>query len=138
MSRLVSIRFYRKIAEARKDKRLLEKNGINGFIANEHLVQPDWQLSQTVGGVQLQVFDVDMEDAMNVLSERNHDDVRYVDKTTAEDDEKPPVCTRCGSGRIFQIEKLGGIFRISRSIFGFPKETSTLYYCYHCDGDFIC
>ncbi|WP_223601896.1 hypothetical protein [Chryseobacterium sp. GVT01B] len=140
MSRLISIRFYRQMNNAKKDKLLLEKNGINGFIASENFANADSMLLQAVGGIQLQVFDVDIEDAINILkSDRTHDELAYAGDANIKTEVSNPSCNRCGSHHIFQIEKLGGIFGMSRRILGFPIEISkTDYYCYYCDGEFIC
>ncbi|SMO72611.1 hypothetical protein SAMN06265171_105251 [Chryseobacterium rhizoplanae] len=133
MSRLISIKFYRQISNAREDKQLLEKNGINCFIGNENLFNADWMLSKTGGGIQLQVFDVDVEDAIHILEKEHTEDPKIGIEVSN------PVCTRCGSHHVFQIEKLGGVFGMSWYILGFPSEISkTYYYCYYCDGEFTC
>ncbi|MFS4432204.1 hypothetical protein [Chryseobacterium sp. S90] len=118
----------------------MEKNDINSFITNENLVLADWLLSQAIGEIQLQVFDVDVEDAIKILR-KNHgnDDVFLADDIRAADYRLNPMCARCGSHHIFQIEKLGGIFDTCWYFLGFPVEISrTYYYCYHCDGEFTC
>jgi hypothetical protein len=63
MSELIRFKFYETALEANRDKQILAENGINSFIANEQLIQSDWLLSQAVGGIQLQVFEEDLEKA---------------------------------------------------------------------------
>lgn len=138
MSRLVSIKFYKQISKAKRDNQLLKKNRITGFIANENLVQADHFLSQTVGGIQLQVFDVDVRDAVEILGIHKQKGGLFKKRIIRDSYKAPPVCLHCGSNRIFQIEKLGGIFSMGWYILGFPLETSKgYYYCYYCDGEFI-
>ena len=131
MSKLISIRFYSQIFNARRDKQVLIEKGIHGFIANENLIQFNPGLSQAVGGIQLQVFDVDVKDALKALESFDDSDTDFISK------DKKLVCQKCGSDHIFQIEKLG--LASGWYIWGFQvylhKDT---YYCCYCDGEFSC
>jgi len=74
MSDLVKFKFYENSIEANRDKQILAENGINSFIANELLIQSDWLLSQAVGGIQLQVFEEDLEKAHQILEDYKEND----------------------------------------------------------------
>ncbi|MFN8363988.1 MAG: DUF2007 domain-containing protein [Cloacibacterium normanense] len=66
MSKLIRIKYYESPIEANRDKQILLENGIKSFIANEQTIQSDW-LSQAIGGLQLQVFEEDVEKAKEIL-----------------------------------------------------------------------
>ena len=67
MSKLIRIKYYESPIEANRDKQILLENGIESFIANEQTIQSDWLLSQAIGGLQLQVFEEDVEKAKVLL-----------------------------------------------------------------------
>lgn len=138
MSKLISIKTYKHISDARKDKLLLEKNEIHCFITNENLVKTDAILSQILGGIQLQVFDVDINEAAKILANdpEVYNRFYYSFYLRWKRFELNIVCKRCGSDHIFRIEKLGGGFNTSWHILGIPiKISKNDYYCYKCDGD---
>ncbi|UCA61758.1 hypothetical protein KB553_09550 [Chryseobacterium rhizoplanae] len=130
MSKLISIRFYSHIFDAQKDKQVLVENGIHGFIANENLIKAAVRFSRLVGEIQLQVFDVDVKDALEALENHYHDQTYFVSK------DKVPVCHKCGSDHIFRTEKLGLIkgWHILGLQINIQKGS---YYCCYCDGEFI-
>ena len=69
--KLIRIKYYESAIEANRDKQILLENGIESFIANEQTIQSDWLLSQAIGGLQLQVFEENVEKAKEIL--RNFD-----------------------------------------------------------------
>ncbi|KXH85604.1 putative signal transducing protein [Chryseobacterium kwangjuense] len=138
MSSLVKFKFYTTALEANRDKQILADSGINSFIANEQLIQSDWLLSQAVGGIQLQVFEDDLEKAQQVLTDFNNNEAYSLEvEHTIENPEFDFVCPKCGSNHIYQDEKPGGIFGISVLLLGLPVKTpSNLYHCYYCGNEF--
>lgn len=138
MSELVYFKFYETALEANRDKQILAENDINSFIANEQLIQSDWLLSQAVGGIQLQVFEENLEKAQQVLQDyKDNEQYSLEVEHTIADPEFDFVCPKCGSNHIYQDEKLGGTFGISMLVLGLPvKIPSNLYHCYYCGNEF--
>ena len=64
---LIRLKYYESAIEANRDKQILAENGIESFIANEQTIQSDWLLSQAIGGLQLQVFEENVEKAKEIL-----------------------------------------------------------------------
>ncbi len=103
MSDLIRFKFYETALEANRDKQILAENGINSFIANEQLIQSDWLLSQAVGGIQLQVFENDVEKAKEVLQDYNDNEKFTLEvEHTISDPEFDFVCPKCGSNHIYR------------------------------------
>ncbi|MDR6404075.1 MULTISPECIES: hypothetical protein [Chryseobacterium] len=63
MKELVKFKFYESILQANRDREILAESGINSFTANEYLIQSNWLYSQAVGGIQLWVFEENIEKA---------------------------------------------------------------------------
>src|SRR5580658_4937233 len=53
--KLVTVRRYRDLSEAIVARSLLESAGITVYLRDENLVRLDWQISNAVGGIRLQV-----------------------------------------------------------------------------------
>ncbi|CAH0278496.1 DUF2007 domain-containing protein [Chryseobacterium sp. WG14] len=138
MANLILLRFHDNALEANRDKQILAENGINSFIANEQLIQSDWLLSQAVGGIQLQVFENDLEKAKQILQDyKDNEEYSLEVDHTIENPEFSFVCPKCGSNHIYQDEKPGGIFGISWLIIGIPiKIPKNQYHCYYCGSEF--
>jgi predicted RNA-binding Zn-ribbon protein involved in translation (DUF1610 family) len=131
MSELVKFKFYETALQANRDKQILAESGINSFIANEQLIQSDWLLSQAVGGIQLQVFEEDLEKAQQALLDykENEEFPLEVEHTL----ENPPfdfVCPECGSNHIYRDDS-------ATSFFGISILTSHKFVCYYCGNGFM-
>ncbi len=137
MSQLVSIKFYQNAIEANRDKQILEEEGVESWIANEQTVQSDWLLSQAIGGIQLQVFEEDLDRAVKILEDFHAEDSGLEAEHTIDDPEFDFLCPECGSNHIYRDEKPGGIFGISILLLGIPfKVPAQKYHCYHCGNEF--
>jgi len=138
MSKLVKFKFYENALQANRDKQILAENGINSFIANEQLIQSDWLLSQAVGGIQLQVFEEDLEKATQTLQDYNDNEGFALEvEHTISNPEFDFVCPKCGSNHIYRDEKPGGVFGLSLLLIGIPvKVPANLYHCYYCGNEF--
>ncbi len=137
MSNLVRIKYCQNAIEANRDKQILAENGIESWIANEQTVQSDWLLSQAIGGIQLQVFEENLEEAKKVLEEFSNEDFALEVERTIENPEFDFVCPRCGSNHIYRDENPGGLFGISLLIFMIPaKVPSSIFHCYYCGNEF--
>ena len=66
MASLIKFKYYNNSLEANRDKQILANNGLRSFIANEQTIQSDWLLSQALGGIQLQVFEDEVEKAQEI------------------------------------------------------------------------
>lgn len=130
MSNLIRFKFYENALEANRDKQILAENGINSFIANEQLIQSDWLLSQAVGGIQLQVFEDDIEKAQQVLQEYVKNEKFSLEvEHTIDNPEFSFMCPKCGSNHIYRDDR-------ATSFFGISLLTSNLFICYYCENTF--
>ena len=65
----ITIRSYRDLSEAIVARSLLESAGIPGYLRDENLVRLQWQISNFVGGIRLQVEQADEAAAAELLSQ---------------------------------------------------------------------
>ena len=101
MSKLIRIKYYESPIEANRDKQILLENGIESFIANEQTIQSDWLLSQAIGGLQLQVFEEDVEKAKEILKNfEENEEVALEVEHTIENPEYDFTCPKCNQPRI--------------------------------------
>jgi hypothetical protein len=91
--RLVTVRRYRDTSEAIVARTVLESAGIFCFLRDENLVRMDWQVSNFIGGIRLQVRPEDSEAATELLSQPVPESIAF--ETAAEFVQ--PHCPRCGS-----------------------------------------
>ena len=66
--RLVTVRRYRDLSEAIVARAVVEGAGIYCFLQNENVVRLDWQISNFLGGIRLQVAETDAAAAEELLS----------------------------------------------------------------------
>ena len=93
---LVTIRRYRDLSEAIVAKGVVQSAGIFCFLKDENLVRLDWQVSNVIGGIRLQVAAEDVEAAEAVLAQPIPDSISIPDQPGFEQ----PRCPRCGSSDI--------------------------------------
>lgn len=130
MSDLIRFKFYETALEANRDKQILAEKGIQSFIANEQLIQSDWLLSQAVGGIQLQVFEEDVEKAKQALEDYKENEKYSLEvEHTIKDPEFDFVCPKCGSNHIYRDDS-------ATSFFGVSILTSHKFVCYYCENVF--
>jgi hypothetical protein len=67
--RLVTVSRYRDLSEAIVARSLLESAGIGAHLCDENLVRLEWQISNTTGGIRLQVDVADEAAANNILAQ---------------------------------------------------------------------
>jgi predicted RNA-binding Zn-ribbon protein involved in translation (DUF1610 family) len=75
---------------------LLESAGIQGWIADEHLVRMNWFLSNMVGGMRLQVDERDEATARKILDAEVPRTIPY----SPEETYIQPTCPKCGSAEV--------------------------------------
>lgn len=68
MPQLVTVKHYRDLSEAIVARSLLQSSGIEAYLCDENFVRLEWQISNFIGGIRLQVASVDEEDAIAILN----------------------------------------------------------------------
>ena len=130
MSDLVKFKFYETALEANRDKQILAESDVQSFIANEQTIQSDWLLSQALGGIQLQVFEDDLEKAEKILADYHENDKFALEvEHTVENPAFDFVCPKCGSNHIYRDDS-------STSFFGISLLSSHKFVCYYCENEF--
>jgi len=90
---LKTIRRYRDLSEALVARAVIESAGIFCFLKDENLVRLDWQVSNFIGGIRLQVAVTDVEAAEAILSQPVPDTITIPDQPGF----VQPRCPRCTS-----------------------------------------
>ncbi|WP_263367566.1 DUF2007 domain-containing protein [Edaphobacter bradus] len=90
---LVTLRRYRDLSEAVVARAVVESIGIFCFLKDENLVRLDWQMSNLIGGIRLQVAATDVEAAEAVLAQPIPNSIPLPDQPGYEQ----PRCPRCNS-----------------------------------------
>jgi hypothetical protein len=93
---LVTVRRYRDLSEAIVARSMLESAGIGVYLRDENLVRLDWQVSNFIGGIRLQVDAADEQNALELLSQPVQDSISYREG----DEFTQPHCPSCGSTNI--------------------------------------
>ena len=133
--RLTTVRRYRDLSEAHVGRSLLESAGIAAWIADENLVRMNWFLSDSVGGMRLQVDERDEADARAILEAE-------VPRTIAYGEEEAyvqPICPKCGSEEVTLgdgTESGGSLVALyALSIPVPPREAA--WHCETCGADWM-
>jgi hypothetical protein len=113
---LVTIRHYRDLSEAIVARSLLESAGIEVFLRDENLVRLDWQVSNFIGGIRLQVEAKDEAAAVELLSQAIPNEIPF----DSERDFRQPHCPECGSMNITFQGSSRGAALTSISFFALP------------------
>jgi hypothetical protein len=90
---LITLRRYRDLSEAIVARGVLESAGIFCFLKDENLVRLEWQISNFIGGIRLQVGALDVEGAEAILQESIPNTIEFIDQP----DFHQPRCPRCDS-----------------------------------------
>jgi Putative prokaryotic signal transducing protein len=90
---LTTIRRYRDLSEALVARAVIESAGIFCFLKDENLVRLDWQVSNFIGGIRLQVAAADVEAANDILSQPIPNEFSIPDQPGF----LQPRCRRCTS-----------------------------------------
>ncbi len=114
--RLVTVRRYRDVSEAIVARSVVESAGIFCFLRDENLVRLDWQVSNFIGGLSLQVRPEDAEATVELLSQPVPESIEY------ESQEKylQPHCPRCGSIDITFEGADRSVALVTTMMFGLP------------------
>jgi Putative prokaryotic signal transducing protein len=90
---LITIRRYRDLSEALVARAVVESAGIFCFLKDENLVRLEWQISNFIGGIRLQVAARDVDAANDILSQPIPNEIVIPDQP----DFVQPRCPRCTS-----------------------------------------
>jgi hypothetical protein len=90
---LVTIRRYRDLSEALVARAVIESAGIFCFLKDENFARLEWQISNFIGGIRLQVGAQDVETAEAILSQPIPNEISIPDQPGF----IQPRCPRCTS-----------------------------------------
>lgn len=137
---LVIIRRYRDLSEAIVARTMLESAGIYVFLRDENLVRLDWQVSNFIGGIRLEVEPTDEQAALELLSQAIPTYIPF----DSDDEFVQPRCPHCGSTDITFEGASRGAALASLYALSIPLPTGReTWLCHSCesrwedaDGDF--
>jgi hypothetical protein len=113
---LITLRRYRDLSEAIVARTLLQSAGIYVFLRDENLVRLDWQVSNFIGGIRLEVEAKDAAGAAELLRQSIPDVIPFDD----EEDFVQPQCPKCGSTDITFEGSARGAALASLSVLSLP------------------
>jgi hypothetical protein len=126
---LVTIRQYRDLSEAIVARGVLESAGIFCFLKDENFIRLDWQMSNLVGGIRLQVSAKDVEAAEEVLLQPIPEAIAVPDQPLFDQ----PHCPRCGSMEISWERQGRKAALVSLYLFSLPlPRGSESWRCSNC------
>jgi hypothetical protein len=127
---LVTIRRYRDLSEAIVARAVIESAGIFCFLKDENLVRLDWQVSNFIGGIRLQVASSDVEAAEAILSQPVPSEFSIPDQPGF----SQPRCPRCTSTDIMWERQGRKAALASLYLFSLPlPRGSESWHCNSCD-----
>lgn len=127
---LVTLRRYRDLSEAIVARAVLESAGIFCFLKDENLVRLEWQISNFIGGIRLQVGAADVEAAEAVLAQPVPNSIEIPDQP----DFEQPRCPRCSSTDIAWERQGRKAALLSLYLFSLPlPRGSESWCCSSCD-----
>ncbi|CAN5678463.1 hypothetical protein BH10ACI4_BH10ACI4_03540 [soil metagenome] len=128
---LVTLRQYRDLSEAIIARGAIESAGIFCFLKDENLVRLDWQLSNMIGGIRLQVGSADVQAAEAVLAQPIPE---AIDFDSSDPDFQQPRCPRCNSTDIsYERNSRKGALAFL-FLFALPvSRGNPSWTCNHCD-----
>jgi hypothetical protein len=128
---MVTVARYRDLSEAIVARTMLESAGIYVFLRDENLVRLDWQVSNFIGGIRLQVETNDEARANELLSQAIPEVIPFDE----DGDFLQPHCPNCGSIDITFEGSSRGAALASVTMLGVPlplgRET---WFCHSCEA----
>jgi hypothetical protein len=127
---LTTIRRYRDLSEALVARAVIESAGIFCFLKDENLVRLDWQVSNFIGGIRLQVAAGDVDVANDILSQPVPNEIFIPDQPGF----MQPRCPRCTSTDIAWERQGRKAALASLYLFSLPlPRGSESWHCNSCD-----
>jgi hypothetical protein len=128
--KLVTIRRYRDLSEAIVVRTFLESAGLPVYLRDENLVRLDWQISNFIGGIRLQVEAADEQAALELLIQPIPETIEFGGQ--AEFDQ--PHCHNCDSTDITFLGASRGAALASVSMFSIPlPQGAKTWQCNQCE-----
>jgi hypothetical protein len=128
---LVTVARYRDLSEAIVVRTVLECAGIYVFLRDENLIRLDWQVSNLIGGIRLQVEAKDEARAVELL----HQSIPAVIPFGDRDDFLQPHCPKCGSIDITYQGSSRGAALASLTVLAVPLPLGReSWICNSCDA----
>jgi len=130
---LTTIRSYRDLSEAIVARAMIESAGIFCFLQNENTIRLDWQISNFIGGIRLQVSAQDVEAAIELLDQPIPDSIAFEGM-----DYEQPHCPTCESTDISfegsnRKAALASLYLLSIPL---PLGGSS-WICHHCGSRWV-
>jgi hypothetical protein len=130
---LVTLRRYRDLSEAIIARGAIESAGIFCFLKDENTVRLDWQISNMIGGIRLQVAAADVEAAEAVLASPIPNSIDFAGEFQDEPGFQQPRCPRCNSTDISYERSSRGSALVSLYLIGLPlPRGSASWTCQKC------
>jgi hypothetical protein len=95
-TRLVTVGQYRDLPDADIARSVLDSAGIETYLQDEHIVSLNWNLSDIIGGVRLQVEAADEQAALELLAQSAPESISFGERKKF----IQPRCPTCGSGDV--------------------------------------
>jgi hypothetical protein len=128
---LVIIRRYRDLSEAIVARTMLESAGIYVFLRDENLVRLDWQVSNFIGGIRLEVEPGDEQAALDLLGQAIPAYIPFDN----DDEFVQPRCPHCGSTDITFEGASRGAALTSLYVLAIPLPTGReTWLCHSCES----
>ena len=129
----VTIDRFRDLSSAIVARGALEAAGIPCFLRDENTVRLDWQISNFIGGMRLQVHADDEAAARSVLLAAPTEQ----DASEAQPLEPEEHCPFCGSSDLHRVDSSVGVRAAALWLFALPLPLSTRsWHCDHCGREF--
>lgn len=130
---LINLKFYETIESANADKEILEKNGIESFLADDLDMDMLERVNGVVGDLNLFVEVNDLAGAQEILGisdNRSSISVAYRINNSPYNHN----CPKCGSNHIFKIERDDGML-LSLLVDKIFPNLHNRFKCYYCEHE---
>jgi hypothetical protein len=116
-------------------KARLEENGVPCFLSDENMVTLQPLYNFALGGIRLNIFEEDLQEANLILNEKEN--IQNVD----EDTDGNVICSNCKSTNVKYgpaTNKKFGLLTliVSFLLFVYPFNIKKVYHCFDCGNEF--
>jgi hypothetical protein len=127
----VTVDRFRDLSSAIVARSALEAADVPCFLRDENTVRMDWQISNFIGGMRLQVYEQDLETALAVLSGLALEDDPASDSGAPLEGDR---CPHCGSTAIHRESKRRGLSLAALWLFSVPlPQGNEVWTCEACE-----
>ncbi|MDP4205341.1 MAG: DUF2007 domain-containing protein [Bacteroidota bacterium] len=119
----------------------LKENDIPCFLSDENIVSINPLFANAVGGIKLNIYEQDIEKAVEILKEEAEVTMEEEPEITTDDSESKVVCPVCGSSNVsygLAAQKRFNllVLIISFALMVFPFKNKKRYHCFDCGNEF--